>query len=415
VYYTARRKSDRRSYLGVATSRDPANGFTDHGCLLEWTTEAIDAFVIEDAGKRYLTWKAYGLDKGKAIQILGRELTADGLGVTGEVFTLLTAEASGWEAGGVEGQALFKRGRYFYMTYSGNACCGTSCNYQVGLARSSTLGGPWEKYAGNPVLRGDQAWKCPGHGTVVTTADNRYFYLHHAYSATDFTFTGRQGLLSELVWNEQTGWPAFRYGTAPPVQAESPVGAPQQLEPGLSTHFAGDDAPLPWVWDVSQPEPRFGTGGGGLQVSASHTGQPAGSFLGLVVKKGTYTFSATITPRDQVLQSVCVYGDAHNAMGLGAGKDSLELWQVKEGNRQVLRKVPLPPGSQAITLRVRGRPGGSYEFGWGPGAAAEQPLSQPTLDGAFLPRWDRAPRVGISVRGKPDARGMVRSVRLQYE
>lgn len=415
VYYTARRKSDRRSYLGVATSRDPASGFTDHGCLLEWTTEAIDAFVVEDAGKRYLTWKAYGLDKGKTIQILGRELTADGLGVTGDVFTLLTAEPGGWEAGGVEGQALFKRGRYFYMTYSGNACCGTGCNYQVGLARAPALRGPWEKYAGNPVLRGDQAWKCPGHGTVVTTADNRYFYLHHAYHGTDFAFAGRQGLLSELVWNEQTGWPAFRSGTTPPVQAESPLGVPQQPEPGLSADFAAGNPVLPWVWDVSQPAPQWGTGEGHLQWAAGPAGQPAGSFLGLVVKKGTYVFSATVTPRDGVLQSVCVYGDAGNAVGLGAGPDSLELWQVKEGNRQVLRREPLPPGSKAVTLRVRGHPGGAYEFGWGTGAAAVQPLAGPALDGAFLPRWDRAPRVGISMRGQKEATGMVRSVRLEYD
>jgi beta-xylosidase len=100
VYYTARRKSDQRSYIGVATTRDPGRGFTDHGCLLEWTTEAIDAFVIEDEGKLYITWKAYGLDKGKTIQILGRELTPDGLKVTGEVFPLLQAEANTWEAGG---------------------------------------------------------------------------------------------------------------------------------------------------------------------------------------------------------------------------------------------------------------------------------------------------------------------------
>ena len=65
VYYTARRKSDGHSYIGVGTTRDLSKGFTDHGLLLEWTSEAIDAFVIEDAGKCYLTWKAYGLDKGK--------------------------------------------------------------------------------------------------------------------------------------------------------------------------------------------------------------------------------------------------------------------------------------------------------------------------------------------------------------
>ncbi|WP_018620571.1 glycoside hydrolase family 43 protein [Spirosoma luteum] len=199
LYYTARRKTDQRSFIGVATTRDLTKGFTDHGLLLEWTTEAIDTFVIDDAGKRFITWKAYGLDKGRPIEILGAELSADGLRVTGKSFTIIKADAAGWEQGGAEGQAIFKRGRYYYMLYSGNACCGAQCNYQVGMARAKTLQGPWEKYANNPVMVGDEAWKCPGHGTVVVTPDQRYFYLHHAYNGVDFTFTGRQGVLSELI------------------------------------------------------------------------------------------------------------------------------------------------------------------------------------------------------------------------
>ncbi len=171
VYYTARRKSDKRSYIGVATTRDLHKGFTDKGLLIEWTTEAIDAFVLEDAGKLYITWKAYGLDKGKDIEIIGAELAPDGLKITGKAFTLLKADRNNWESGGAEGQAIVKRGRYYYMTYSGNACCGARCNYQVGLARAEKLQGPWEKYAGNPVLVSNDAWKCPGHGTIVTTPD----------------------------------------------------------------------------------------------------------------------------------------------------------------------------------------------------------------------------------------------------
>jgi hypothetical protein len=117
------------------------------------------------------------------------------------------------------------------------------------------------------------------------------------------------------------------------------------------------------------PEPAFGINQGYLQLSADNAVQPAGGFLGLVVKKGTYDFSATILPQDQVLQSICVYGNAHNAIGLGAGKDSLELWQVKEGKRQVLKKHPLP-GSNAITLILRSRLGRFYAFSWGVGTAA---------------------------------------------
>ncbi len=44
------------------------------------------------------------------------------------------------------------------------------------------------------------------HGNALATVrwslppTKRYFYLHHAYNAAGFNFLGRQGVLSELVW-----------------------------------------------------------------------------------------------------------------------------------------------------------------------------------------------------------------------
>jgi xylan 1,4-beta-xylosidase len=257
VYYTARRKSDKQSFIGVASTSDLKKGFKDHGLLLEWTKEAIDAFVVEDKGKLFLTWKAYGLDQGRSIELLGAELSEDGLKVTGKEFSLLKADKQGWEEGGMEGQAIFKKGNYWYMLYSGNACCGEKCNYQVGLARAEKLQGPWTKYSGNPILSGDETWKCPGHGTVVTTPDNRYFYLHHAYKGTDFTFTGRQGVLSELVWDKTSEWPAFRYGKTTPAQAEAPLGAKAPDQEDLLSTFDKDTLKARWVYDVSFPKPHY--------------------------------------------------------------------------------------------------------------------------------------------------------------
>ncbi|KAA9347936.1 glycoside hydrolase family 43 protein [Larkinella humicola] len=413
VYYTARRKSDQRSFIGVATTRDLRKGFSDQGVLLEWTSEAIDAFVLEDQGKRYITWKAYGLDKGKAIELLGAELSPDGLKVTGKAFTLLTAERGNWEAGGAEGQALFKRGRYFYMLYSGNTCCGANCNYQVGFARAEKLQGPWEKYAGNPVLVGDDTWKCPGHGTVVTTPDNRYFYLHHAYNGTDFTFTGRQGVLSELVWDEKTQWPVFRYGTTTPAQAESPTRVGQKTDGNLAVNFEKPGGDLPWVWDVSLPKPVFNVAGGSFKMQNT-VATPIGNFLGFVVKKGTYTFSTTVEPQPDVVQSITLYGDAANALGFGVRQGTLELWQVKEGVRQILKSQSLPTTTAAVHLQLKSRFGQLYDFFWSTEGGKPESLMAMPVSGGYLPRWDRAPRIGLSVSGEKPGYGVVRSIGMQY-
>ena len=104
-YYTARRKSDGISYIGVATVNGPTDEFTDHGLLVELGKEAIDAFIYDDNGQLYISWKAYGLDN-RPIEILASKLSDDGLKLIGEPFSLLKDD----ERIGMEGQYHFKKG-----------------------------------------------------------------------------------------------------------------------------------------------------------------------------------------------------------------------------------------------------------------------------------------------------------------
>jgi beta-xylosidase len=415
VYYTARRKSDKQSFIGVASTKDLKEGFTDHGVIIEWTKEAIDAFVVEDKGKLFITWKAYGLDKDKGIEILGAELAQDGLKVIGKEFTLIKADSGGWESGGAEGQAIFKRGNFWYMLYSGNACCGDKCDYQVGFARAEKLQGPWTKYAGNPVLFGDETWKCPGHGTVVVTPDNRYFYLHHAYNGTDFTFAGRQGILSEIVWDETTKWPAFRYGKTSPAQAESPAGAGKVISANFFINYENDTLRAPWVYDVSFPKPAYSVENGSLRIENNNHSR-TGNFLGLTVKKGNYTFMTDVVAKNDLMQNIVIYGDADNAVGYGVRKNSVELWQVKDGVHEVIKTQEIPEKYKEIKLTLRSRFGRFYEFSWDvKGQKIDSLTNSMKIEAPWLPRWDRAPRVGINVSGNETGKGEVKGVQMKYE
>ena len=415
VYYTARRKSDKQSFIGVASTNDLKKGFKDHGVIIEWTKEAIDAFVVEDKGKLFITWKAYGLDKGKGIEILGAELAPDGLKVIGKEFSLIKADPAGWESGGAEGQAIFKRGNYWYMLYSGNACCGDKCDYQVGFARAEKLQGPWTKYSGNPVLFGDETWKCPGHGTVVVTPDNRYFYLHHAYNGTDFTFVGRQGILSELVWDDASKWPAFRYGKTPPAQAESPRGATSVINSNLFINYDNDTLRAPWVYDVSFPKPVFAVQNGSLQIENNNPVN-TGNFLGLTVKKGNYTFTTEVITQDDVTQNIIVYGDANNAIGYGVQKNSIALWQIKDGVYEVIEKQEISEDYKNIELKLQSRYGRFYELSWGvKGRKIDSPTSSLKIEASWLPRWDRAPRIGINVSGNKSGKSEVKAIQIKYD
>lgn len=396
VFYTARRKSDRRSYIGVATTKNIYDGFTDHGLLIEWTNEAIDAFVIEDAGKLFISWKAYGLDEGRTIEILSSEFDPATMSLKGDVHTLLTANREDWEKGGIEGQCIVKNGDYFYMLYSGNACCGSRCDYMVGVARSKTIHGEWEKFSGNPLLIGGDTWKCPGHGTLVTVPDGRHFYLSHAYNTTDFTFIGRQGVLTEVIFDKETGWPYFKHGNTVPAEIESPFGVGQEPLANVYADFVAGDKPN-WVWDVKFPVAPQEYTDQGLKVT-DNSGNNVGSLLAQRVKKGNYTMTAeVVNDRAPALKGICVYGDIRNSTGIGLTGNEIQFWQVKKSEREIAKTVQLPANISKVSFRVECTDGRYHIFSWKADDGDYQPIVE-AIDGGQLPFWSSAPRIGIYVR-----------------
>ena len=115
------------------------------GVILDSGTEQIDAFVFDDDGQLYITWKAHGLDDCP-IEIACSRLNDDGVTLEGEVFTILRDD----ERLGMEGQCMFKRDGWYYMLYSAKTCCGPGSDYDVRLARSRSIEGEWEKCPSNP-------------------------------------------------------------------------------------------------------------------------------------------------------------------------------------------------------------------------------------------------------------------------
>ncbi len=391
VYYTARRRSDHKSFIGVATTRDIRQGFTDHGLLIEWTNEAIDAFVIELDRKLYISWKVYGLDEGKTIEILGSELTDDGLKLKGEMFPMLKADTGDWEAGGIEGQCIVKRNDYLYMFYAGNSCCGAGCNYQTGVARARNIRGPWEKYAGNPILHGGGQWRCPGHGTLVTTPAGRYFYLYHAYSAATNVYTGRQVLLDEIVWDAATGWPSFRYGTIPSLQAATPYAGTVQQP--VTDFFDGFDAAglgIDWIWDASQNKPTYRIQSGKLFFTGNNS--PTGAFLGLRPCKDSYMLQATVE-KGASPAGICIYGTKDQAFGLSRIGNRVELWQVEKGVCSILETAELQESAEVV-LFLDTKFGQYCRFGYLQKDNQQQQVGT-LLHMRSLPQWDRPPMVGI--------------------
>jgi xylan 1,4-beta-xylosidase len=413
VYYTARRKSDNISVIGVAVAEDPAEGFTDHGILVEWGNEAIDAFVfLDDDGELYMSWKAYGLVPDKPITLYANAMESDGLSLKGEAFVLIEEQN-----GGIEGQAIVKKNDLYYLFYAAKGCCGRNCDYQVEVARAESIKGPWERNPSNPILHEGDVWRCPGHGTPVITSDGRYFYLYHSYHANDFVYTGRQGLLDELIWRED-GWPAFKHGTTPSVEAPTPYPSTQQKE---ITHFFEnfDNDKLSGFWQYDfryEPDKKVNNGKLHLTVTEAAASSQSGAFLGIAPKRGNYIVTTAIANAGDNQTGIAAYGDASNSLRFVVNDERLLVKKVQDGELHTVYYESIP-NEKVIHLKMMVEDGYKYQFFWSLDEITWNNISVDSgsvIDGSFLPPWDRAVRAGLVVAGAVGDSGVFDYLRLDY-
>lgn len=387
VYYTARKKADGISCIGVATSKDPAKGFTDKGIVLEFGKEAIDAFVIEENGKLYITFKAYGLDD-RPIELLGYQLTEDGLKTEGEPFMLLRDD----EKIGLEGQCIIKRNNYYYLFYSAGGCCGSKCSYHINVARAETVKGPFLKFENNPVLAGYDDWKCTGHGTIVSTPQGEDFYLYHAYDKQNDVFTGRQGMLGKLSWNKKTGWPTIQ-----PISGAMPD--------NFRDDFANDKLKVDWQWDFRHATPLIKIENGLLHLSGQTTADnKAGTTLTVRPFKSNYEISTAVVNKNASLKGLTFYGDANQSAGIGIKNDTLQVWNVRDDVRTILKELPIKNVTPAY-LKIKVEDGYKLRFYWSDDAGKwkEIPTGEDHFNAAFAAPWDRSPRPGLLQKGAEPA------------
>ncbi|WP_346862011.1 family 43 glycosylhydrolase [uncultured Draconibacterium sp.] len=411
VYYTTKRKDNRIACIGVATTKDIRKGFTDHGIIIEWGEEAIDAFVFQDDDKKlYITWKAYGLTQGRDIEILASELSDDGMHLIGEHFTLTDFE-KGWHGAGDEGQCLIKRNGYYYMFYSVGGCCDNRCDYRVRVSRSKNLRTGWEQYP-EPILQGGEVWRCTGHGTLVSTVDKRYFYMYHSYNATDFEYIGRQGMIDEMFWNEETGWPYFKNGTA---SVSAPVPFPnttQKIDSVFEDDFSTDKNLFFWAWDINYQEPKIKVANGELTINPKRNGV---SFLGLRPNTGNYDLSAEVIPGDE-WSGIGIYSNETNFLTLAVNESKLVLCQLKNGEKQILAEEQINKAG-SVFLKYEAVAGRYFQFFWSENGEDWIPVKAGNdyqVDGTYIAQWGYSPRVGFIVQGKEDHSFRYSELKINY-
>jgi xylan 1,4-beta-xylosidase len=393
VYYAAHKKGGNLC-VAVASADKPEGPYTDHGPLICEAVGSIDAFPMRDEnGKLYIIWKEDANSVGKPTSIWAMQMNEARTTLSGERIELFRNDTAIWEKNLVEGVAMIKNNGYFYAFYAGAGCCGIACTYGVGIARSKSLLGPWEKYAKNPVLTANDRWSCPGHGTPVEK-DGRHFFMYHAYDKKNNVYTGREGLLMEYVFTKDD-WISFKQ--------DSIVSDNTLLTKPITDEFDGDNLSLDWQWSVFQ-KPIYSLGKGSLSLQGTPGG--AGSFLGQKTLSGNYIVNVTInTAASTSAAGVAAIGDEKNIIYAAYKNGQVNVIQVKDGKDTMIasRKIPAQP---AITLRMHVANGKDIRFFYSVNGNVFSSLHKNLINGAFLPPWDRAVRAGILSKGAANTKAV---------
>jgi beta-xylosidase len=393
VYYTAHQRGGNLA-VGVASAPSPAGPYTDHGPLVGQPHGSIDGFPMRDeSGRLYLIWKEDGNSVQEPTPIWAQRMNEERTALVGEKVELFRNDASTWEGNLVEGVSLVRHDGYFYAFYAANGCCGSGCTYATGVARAENLLGPWEKYSRNPVLMNNDTWKCPGHGTVVEDKGHWYL-LHHAYNTDGQQFVGRQGVLSEFVWTE-SGWPAFKGGS-------TPVAGTGAWQRPFNDEFTGPALRSSWQWPIEQ-RPYFQLQNGQLHLTARP--DHSGAALGQTTTSPNYTAVTTLRNYTALpagtRAGVAAHGDQDNALALLADSQKLALTRIEKGETRILEEAVLP-ADKSVQLWLRAREGRRFSFLWsvdGGKTMHQLPADGTSVDGSFLPPWDRGIRAGLLVQG----------------
>jgi arabinan endo-1,5-alpha-L-arabinosidase len=221
LFYSARSLRLGTMAIGVATSPNPIGPFEDKGKPLitgNKAFDAIDPFAWETPeGEKYVYWGSAGAP------IRAQKLTPDGAHLTGDPVDLLRPSNAEYE-GLIEGAWMMHHGDFYYLMYSGDACCGPNAHYAVGVARGSSPLGPFRRDPDNPILEANADVNAPGHHATVQDDAGQDWILYHAMVRGDIT-NNRYLFLDRIEW--VNGWPMINGGKGPSIEsADAPVVEP---------------------------------------------------------------------------------------------------------------------------------------------------------------------------------------------
>ncbi len=417
AYYTAHNREVKGNpglQCGIAwidADQIESGKFTDNGpVIIEDDCGAIDAFELQDEGKIYAFWKNDGNGCGKESWIWIQEINESRTKLLGQKRKVYS-NSQPWETSLVEGACFFRMGEYIYSLYAVGGCCDAQCNYKTGIARTKSLAsGNWEKYSKNPIMVSNDVWNCPGHGTVVQSADNRLFMLYHAFNKKYDVFVGREGIIEELRLGED-GWPVLHNATIP----NRP-----KAELDFSDDFSKDKKlNLVWQWPSKSQRPAM-TFDNGLRLTASNENHDLGTFLGQYIKTINFDITAEVE-LGNAQTGICLGGAIFKSkwpgelggIGLTASEDGFTAFNNFEGKYVSLKTLKENlSGTVQLKLEIS-NDGKMVSFLYKKPASDWIKFHSTEFAAAKYAPWGMGYRAGIIAKGDVSQQGLFKRFELK--
>ena len=187
-------------HIAIARADHPLGPFKQEE--KHWLREgkSIDgSFFVDDDGTVYLYYVR--LDGQNRIYVV--KMKDDLSGIEEEYENCLIAAEEPWETLDcliAEGPFVLKHKGLYYLTYS---CNHTRCiDYAIGYAVSKSPTGPFEKFAGNPILRRKGKLIGVGHHSFARAEDGTLMCAYHCHNINSSYFKPRMSCINPAEFVE---------------------------------------------------------------------------------------------------------------------------------------------------------------------------------------------------------------------
>lgn len=310
----------------------------------------------------------------------------------------------------IEGPHIVKKNGWYYLI---SAEGGTGADHSVVAFRSKSINGPFESYAGNPILtqrnlKGERKYPITstGHADLIELPNGKWetVFLGTRPYEGDYFNTGRETFLAPVTW--QNDWPIINPNQEE-VQYEYTLPLPVQKEKASVAYsgnfsykedFNGPQLSKDWIFlrTVKQSWYSLNSKKGFLSLRLSPetiAGKMNPSFVARRQQHATFTATTSLsfnaTADDEKAGLICFINEDHFyylCKSKNEGKAVVQLYQssthTADSNSMILLTSTGIPSSGALQLKVEANKS-RYAFYYSTDSKNWQ-LLRDNVDGRFL-------------------------------